>query len=93
VPKTGFAGRALGGELPDMAGGCTSHQAALMLQHQFSSTLRETLNAQFYIVSACDVLGEALRGKRMCTGGTIKAATDALSCQTGNAAIFAVVKA
>jgi len=34
-----------------------------MLQHQFSSTLRETLNAQFCIVSPCDVLGEALRGK------------------------------
>jgi hypothetical protein len=64
-----------------------------MLQHQFSSTLRETLNAHFCIVSASEVLGEALHRKRIVFMGDNRGSIDALSRQTGNAAIFAVVKA
>jgi len=68
------------GELPDMAPwALLSDQAALMLQHQFTSTLRETLNAQFCIVSPCDVLGEALRGKCIVYMRANRGSIDALS--------------
>ena len=93
VSETGFAGYAPDGELPHIVQAFAPAQSALMLQGKFSSTLREILNVQVCIVSACEALGEAVRGMRLVYFGDNLGCITALLRMTGSPDIFAVVKA
>ena len=93
VSETGFAGYTPNGELPQrITMGFSQEQAALMQQHKFSSTVRETLNALVCIKSFCDAWGERARGICLLFLNDNKGCIAALSRQSGSPAVYAVMQ-
>jgi len=93
VSNTGFAGYTPRGELPGpIRAGFSQEQQALLAGDGWSSTLRETLNAEVCLVTVCQALGAQAAGHFLRYIGDNRGSIAALDRQTGCAAVFTVVK-
>ncbi len=93
VSESGFAGYTPGGEVEGrIGGGFSQEDMALLALGQWSSTVRETRNAEFCIIAVCETLGAAAAGSCIRYVGDNEGSIAALERQTGSADVFAIVK-
>ena len=93
VSEVGFAGYTPGGLIEGRIGrGFLQAEMAQLAAGVWSSTVRETLNAEVCIRAVCEALGAAAGGCCIRYIGDNQGSIAALERQTGCAAVFAIVK-